>query len=66
MSPTNQRKPKNPIVVPGYGPTPAAGMIIGEAPGRQEIEVHQQKQREKNEQLLEQYEQRRDKSEEMK
>ena len=35
-------------------------------PGKQEIEVHQQKQREKNEQLLAQYEQRRDKEEEEK
>lgn len=30
--------PKYPVVVPGVGPVPAPGMIIGEAPGRTEIE----------------------------
>lgn len=29
---------KFPVVVPGVGPVPAPGMIIGEAPGRKEIE----------------------------
>jgi len=29
---------KYPVVVPGAGPVPALGMIIGEAPGRTEIE----------------------------
>jgi len=29
---------KFPVVVPGVGPIPAPGMIIGEAPGRKEIE----------------------------
>lgn len=29
---------KYPVVVPGVGPIPAPGMIIGEAPGRKEIE----------------------------
>lgn len=30
--------PKYPVVVPGVGPVPALGMIVGEAPGRTEIE----------------------------
>ena len=30
--------PKYPVVVPGVGPVPALGMIVGEAPGRNEIE----------------------------
>lgn len=41
MIPMTNRKLTNskyPIVVPGVGPVPAPGMIIGEAPGRQEIE----------------------------
>lgn len=29
---------KYPVVVPGVGPIPAPGMIVGEAPGRNEIE----------------------------
>ena len=29
---------KYPVVVPGVGPVPALGMIVGEAPGRTEIE----------------------------
>ena len=29
---------KYPVVVPGVGPVPAPGMIVGEAPGRNEIE----------------------------
>lgn len=31
------QSPKYPVVVPGVGPVPALGMIIGEAPGRSEI-----------------------------
>lgn len=32
-----EHSPKFPILVPGVGPVPAPGMIIGEAPGRNEI-----------------------------
>lgn len=32
---------KYPVIVPGVGPVPAPGMIIGEAPGRNEIEQGQ-------------------------
>src|SRR5574341_1542374 len=37
-SPTRMSQLKYPVVVPGVGPIPALGMIIGEAPGRTEIE----------------------------
>lgn len=33
-----EHQPNFPILVPGVGPVPAPGMIIGEAPGRNEIE----------------------------
>lgn len=38
MAKKNSSLRKYPIVVPGVGPVPAPGMIIGEAPGRKEIE----------------------------
>lgn len=37
MTTSNSPSSKYPIVVPGVGPVPAPGMIIGEAPGRNEI-----------------------------
>lgn len=35
---SRRTSPKYPVVVPGVGPVPALGMIVGEAPGRNEIE----------------------------
>lgn len=35
---TSRIQTSNPVVVSGVGPVPAPGMIIGEAPGRKEIE----------------------------
>lgn len=38
MATENPYQPNHPVVVPGVGPVPAPGMIVGEAPGRTEIE----------------------------